>query len=84
MLMPMFTKTVPHDVFPTVDPSRSELSTYGKVILITRGDQGIGATIVRDFAKAGGSDIVIMGRKQETLSAIKAEIESLPSTEYGG
>ncbi len=82
--MPIFTNTVPHDVYPTVDPSRSELSTYGKVIMITGGGQVIGATIVRDFAKARGSDSVIMGRKQETLSTIKAEIESLPSTEYGG
>lgn len=78
MEIPSFTKTYHHEVYPAIDPTRPELSAVGKIILITGGGQGIGAAFAMNFAKAGASDVIITGRKQETLSSVKSKIESLP------
>ena len=78
MIAPTFTETFHREVYPAIDPTRPELSAAGKVVLISGGGQGIGAAIAKNFAKAGASDIVITGRKQETLSSVKSGIESLP------
>ena len=78
MLLPTFTKSYHHEVYPAIDPTRPELSVAGKVVLISGGGQGIGAALAKNFAKAGASNIIITGRKQETLSSVKSTIESLP------
>lgn len=80
MILPTFTKTYHHEVYPAIDPTRPELSAAGKIVLISGGSQGIGAAIAKNFAKAGASDVIITGRKQETLSSVKRSIESLAET----
>jgi hypothetical protein len=37
-----FTSSVYRDVYPAVDPTRSELSQKGKVVLVTGASRGIG------------------------------------------
>jgi NAD(P)-dependent dehydrogenase (short-subunit alcohol dehydrogenase family) len=47
----------------------------GKVIVITGGGIGIGASIARGFAAAGSAKIAILGRTQATLSATARDLE---------
>lgn len=58
-----------------ISPSRPELSAAGKVVVITGGGTGIGASIARAFAQAGAS-VAIIGRTERTLLATKSSIES--------
>lgn len=72
-----FTNEYHHDVYPDIDPKRPELSAKGKVVVINGGTRGIGLAIAQAFARAGAKDVVITGRKQETLDAAKSQIEKL-------
>lgn len=47
----------------------------GKVAVITGGSRGIGAALVRGFARAG-ADVVITSRKLDSCEALAAEIRS--------
>jgi NAD(P)-dependent dehydrogenase (short-subunit alcohol dehydrogenase family) len=59
-----------------INPTRPELSAKGKIVAITGGGSGIGASIARAFAEAGASGIAIIGRTEKTLQSTKALIES--------
>ena len=61
--------------YPSLDPTRPELSAKGKTVIVTGGGTGIGAETAKYFAKAGASRIALLGRRQEPLIATKAEIE---------
>jgi len=61
--------------YPSLSPTRPELSAKGKTILITGGGSGIGAETARYFAAAGASRIGILGRREKPLLATKASIE---------
>lgn len=51
---------------------RPELSQAGKTILITGGGAGVGYFIASQFAKAGASALILVGRRQYVLeSAMK-------------
>jgi len=60
----------------SISTSRPELSAKGKVVAITGGETGIGASIARAFAEAGASAIAIIGRTEKTLLSAKASIEA--------
>ncbi|KAL2062846.1 hypothetical protein VTL71DRAFT_5918 [Oculimacula yallundae] len=65
-----------HDnTYPSLSPSRPELSAKGKTILITGGGTGIGAKTAEYFAKAGASRIAILGRRSKQLLDTKALIK---------
>jgi NAD(P)-dependent dehydrogenase (short-subunit alcohol dehydrogenase family) len=65
-----------HDnTYPSISPTRPELSAKGKTVLITGGGTGIGAETARSFAKAGASRIALLGRRQQPLVDTKASIE---------
>jgi len=62
--------------YPSLSPTRPELSAKGKNVIITGGGTGIGAATARYFAEAGASRIAILGRRQQPLLDTKASIES--------
>jgi NAD(P)-dependent dehydrogenase (short-subunit alcohol dehydrogenase family) len=63
--------------YPSLDPTRPELSAAGKTIVITGGGTGIGAETAKYFAKAGASLIALLGRRSQPLLDTKASIEAL-------
>ncbi|OAA71662.1 NAD(P)-binding domain protein [Akanthomyces lecanii RCEF 1005] len=65
-----------HDnTYPSLSPTRPELSAQGKTIAITGGGTGIGAETARQFAAAGASRIGLFGRREQPLLDTKVEIE---------
>ena len=68
--------------YPSIAPSRPELSAKGKSVVITGGGTGIGAETARSFAEAGASRIALLGRREKPLLDTKASIEqSFPNVE---
>ncbi|KAL4741336.1 hypothetical protein BDV11DRAFT_213333 [Aspergillus similis] len=61
--------------YPSISPTRPELSASGKTILITGGGTGIGAETARSFAAAGASRIALLGRRIQPLVDTKRTIE---------
>lgn len=60
--------------YPSISPTRPELSAKDKTILITGGGTGIGAETALYFAIAGASRIALLGRREQPLSDTKARI----------
>ncbi|KAH7109299.1 oxidoreductase [Dendryphion nanum] len=76
------TKNYHKKTYPSIDPTRPELSAKGKTIVITGGGTGIGAATANHFSAAGAARIGILGRREEPLLATKAAIEKqYPETE---
>jgi NAD(P)-dependent dehydrogenase (short-subunit alcohol dehydrogenase family) len=76
MAFPSPTKTWHSTVYPSVSPSRPELSAAGKVVLITGGGSGLGPHIAHAFATAGSTSIALVGRTLSTLQRTAASITS--------
>jgi NAD(P)-dependent dehydrogenase (short-subunit alcohol dehydrogenase family) len=76
MILPSLTKVFHNTTYPSLSPLRPELSTVGKVILITGGGSGIGPRLANAFAAAGSAKIAIIGRTLSTLESTKAMIEA--------
>ena len=78
-----FTPTFRYSTYPSISPSRPELSQKGKSVLVTGGGYGIGPAIAESFAQAGAARIALSGR---TESKLKGTAESLgkkyPLTEF--
>jgi NAD(P)-dependent dehydrogenase (short-subunit alcohol dehydrogenase family) len=74
--VPSPTKTYHKRAYPSIGPTRPELSAAGKTVLITGGGTGIGAEVAKGFAKAGASRIALLGRREQVLLDTKAEIEA--------
>ncbi|KAK3325960.1 hypothetical protein B0H66DRAFT_144341 [Apodospora peruviana] len=62
--------------YPAIDPTRPELSTKGKNIVITGAGAGIGYEMALRFAKSGAANIGIIGRRAALLESAKTTIES--------
>jgi NAD(P)-dependent dehydrogenase (short-subunit alcohol dehydrogenase family) len=74
-----FIKTFHRKPYPTISPSRPELSQAGQTVIITGGAQGIGFSISKAFAQAGAATIVIASRNLATIdSAIKTIKQDVP------
>ncbi|ETI19902.1 hypothetical protein G647_08917 [Cladophialophora carrionii CBS 160.54] len=74
---PSLTKEWHSEPYPSIDPTRPELSAKGKVIAITGGEGSIGIAVARAFARAGAERIAIVGRSVDRWSNAKREIECL-------
>ncbi|KAL5003764.1 hypothetical protein BDV10DRAFT_198821 [Aspergillus recurvatus] len=72
---PSATRTWHSTSYPSISPTRPELSASGKTVLITGGGTGIGAETARSFAAAGASRIALLGRRIQPLLDTKAGIE---------
>ena len=70
------TKALHTSAYPTVDPTRPELSQAGKTVLITGGGTGIGLAIAHAFVKASVSTVIIVGRRLEKLSEASDELKA--------
>jgi NAD(P)-dependent dehydrogenase (short-subunit alcohol dehydrogenase family) len=81
MPLPSFTKVYHHEPYPSIDPTRKELSARGKVVLIAGGGSGVGAASAAVFAKAGARAVAILGRRKDSLMQTSEIVkESNPST----
>ncbi|KAL6237651.1 hypothetical protein BDW75DRAFT_203298 [Aspergillus navahoensis] len=72
---PSATRTWHSTSYPSISPTRLELSASGKTVLITGGGTGIGAETARSFATAGASRIALLGRRIQPLLDTKRMIE---------
>lgn len=61
--------------YPAIDVTRPELSTAGKVVLITGGGTGLGLAFAQHFAAAGSTSIAITGRREKVLLAAQKTIQ---------
>lgn len=76
--MPPFpspTKTWHSTAYPSISPTRPELSQKGKTVLITGGGTGIGAATAHAFAQAGAARIALLGRREQPLLDTKVSIQ---------
>lgn len=76
-----FTSTFHHSTYPSIAPTRPELSAAGKTVFITGGGRGIGTGMVKAFAEAGAANIIVAGRSPQSLQAVAASTAAVyPST----
>ncbi|KIW03143.1 uncharacterized protein PV09_05785 [Verruconis gallopava] len=70
-----FTKTLHHDTYDFIAPSKADLS--GRVILITGASRGIGRALAVSYARAKASGIVLAARgdQSETQKAIERAVQ---------
>ncbi|KAH8898593.1 NAD(P)-binding protein [Thozetella sp. PMI_491] len=61
--------------YPSISPTRPELSAKGKAVVVTGGGTGIGAETARCFAQAGAARIALLGRREQPLLDTQASIE---------
>jgi len=77
MPIPSPTETFHSDVYDAINPTNPNISAAGKTVLITGGGQGIGVSFAKAFSLAGAANIVLLGRKLNTLNETKAAVEAL-------
>ena len=73
----IFTNIVRRKTYAAIDPTRPELSAKGKTIIVTGAGWGsIGSGIALSFAKAGATNIALVGRREKTLQETKEKIQA--------
>ncbi|KAL5611273.1 hypothetical protein FOBRF1_007390 [Fusarium oxysporum] len=60
--------------YPSLSPTRPELSQSGKTVLITGGSAGIGFAIARAYAAASASRIILTGRRSDVLQQATSKL----------
>lgn len=74
-----FTKSTHKESYPTISPTRPELSQAGKTVLVTGASEGIGYAIVKAFVEASAAKIVLVSRSQSRLdNALSSLKEGCP------
>ncbi|TKW51860.1 Dehydrogenase/reductase SDR family member 4 [Colletotrichum tanaceti] len=80
-----FTKTIHRESYPTISPSRPELSQAGRTVLITGGSMGIGFAIAKGFSQAGAGRVIILGRRQNLVEEAVSDLRrEYPAVQFDG
>ncbi|EHK42751.1 hypothetical protein TRIATDRAFT_34984 [Trichoderma atroviride IMI 206040] len=74
--VPTYTKVFHHEPYAAILPTRPELSTKGKHVVITGAGTGIGVAIALSFAQSGASSIALLGRTEGTLLKTKQAVNA--------
>lgn len=61
--------------YPTISPTRPELSQVGNTVLVAGGSTGIGFAIARGFTSAGASRVIVLGRRQQVVEEAAAKLQ---------
>ncbi|KAH8646379.1 putative oxidoreductase ucpA [Tricladium varicosporioides] len=75
-----FTKNLHNDIYPSIDPTKTDLSQPFKVVLITGAGRGIGRSIALKYAESGVACIIICARTASELDEVENSIKKLSST----
>ncbi|PTB70306.1 NAD(P)-binding protein [Trichoderma citrinoviride] len=79
---PTYTKQYHHEPYAAISPTRPELSTQGKNVVITGGGGEIGAAMALSFAQSGASSIALLGRTEAALLKSKKAVNAAyPATD---
>ncbi|KAF2250365.1 NAD(P)-binding protein [Trematosphaeria pertusa] len=81
-MLPSYTKTYHSTPYPSISPSRPDLSAKDKVILVTGAGSGIGQATAIAFAQADAKALILCGRRTGALQDTKAKIEALQKTTH--
>ncbi|KAI8672993.1 hypothetical protein NCS56_00763800 [Fusarium sp. Ph1] len=74
LTVPRLVPTIHKAPYPSLLPSRPELSQSGRTILITGGSAGIGFAIARAYAEASVSNIILTGRRSDVLHQASSKL----------
>lgn len=71
-----FTKTLHNDIHPAIDPTKSNLSQPGKVVLITGSGRGIGRSTALRYAESNVATIILCSRTRSDLDDVSKLISA--------
>ncbi|KAI8650530.1 hypothetical protein NCS57_01387100 [Fusarium keratoplasticum] len=69
------TSVVHRESYPSISPTRSELSQASRTVLVAGGSTGIGFSIAESFGAAGATRIILTGRRRSALDEALAKIK---------
>lgn len=72
-----FTQTLHNDIYPAIDPTKSDLSQPGKVVMITGSGRGIGRSVALRFAQCGVACIILCARTASELDVVELSIRKI-------
>ncbi|KAK6857947.1 hypothetical protein PG995_005646 [Apiospora arundinis] len=68
------TKAFHKEPYPSISPSRPELSQAGRNVLITGGGGGIGFHAAKAFLQASAAKVVIVGRREDVIKEAATQL----------
>ena len=72
-----FTQTIHNDIYPSTDPTKSDLSQPRKVVLITGSGRGIGRSVALRYAESGVACIILCARTASEVEEVEQSIKNI-------